>query len=34
LRRVQAADAMMVLTGFRPDLWFLSELRLDLDPVL
>ena len=24
----------MVLTGFRPDLSFLSEVRLDLDPVL
>ena len=24
----------MVLTGFRPDLSFLSEMRLDLDPVL
>ena len=28
------ADAVVVLTGFRPDLEFLSELRLDLDPVL
>ena len=25
---------MVVLTGFRPDLSFLSEMRLDLDPVL
>ncbi|RCK71480.1 flavoprotein [Desertihabitans brevis] len=29
-----AADRAVVLTGFRPDLSFLSELRLDLDPVL
>jgi thioredoxin reductase len=28
------ADAVVVLTGFRPDLSFLSEMRLDLDPVL
>ncbi|GAB3147573.1 NAD(P)-binding domain-containing protein [Microbacterium neimengense] len=29
-----AADRAVVLTGFRPDLSFLSELRLQLDPVL
>ncbi|MDR6200704.1 thioredoxin reductase [Microbacterium sp. SORGH_AS428] len=29
-----AADQVVVLTGFRPDLSFLSELRLQLDPVL
>lgn len=29
-----AADRVVVLTGFRPDLSFLSEMRLDLDPVL
>ena len=28
------ADTVVVLTGFRPDLSFLSEMRLDLDPVL
>ena len=28
------ADHVVVLTGFRPDLSFLSEIRLDLDPVL
>jgi hypothetical protein len=33
-RRIQDADHVVVLTGFRPDLSFLSELRLDLDPVL
>ena len=33
-RELAPADAVMVLTGFRPDLSFLSELRLDLDPVL
>jgi thioredoxin reductase len=33
-RELPAADAVVVLTGFRPDLSFLSELRLDLDPVL
>lgn len=27
-------DEVVVLTGFRPDLGFLSEVRLDLDPVL
>ncbi|MDP3890381.1 NAD(P)-binding domain-containing protein [Nocardioides sp.] len=29
-----AADTVVVLTGFRPDLSFLSEMRLDLDPTL
>ncbi|MGL5810118.1 MAG: NAD(P)-binding domain-containing protein [Nocardioides sp.] len=33
-RELPAADAIVVLTGFRPDLSFLSELRLDLDPTL
>jgi thioredoxin reductase len=33
-RELAPADAVVVLTGFRPDLSFLSELRLDLDPVL
>ena len=33
-RRLDPADAVVVLTGFRPDLSFLSEMRLDLDPVL
>jgi thioredoxin reductase len=33
-RELAPADAVVVLTGFRPDLGFLSELRLDLDPVL
>lgn len=33
-RSLPAADHVVVLTGFRPDLSFLSELRLDLDPVL
>ena len=28
------ADHVVVLTGFRPDLSFLSELRIELDPVL
>ena len=31
---LSAADRVVVLTGFRPDLSFLSEMRLDLDPVL
>ncbi|MEG9227349.1 NAD(P)-binding domain-containing protein [Aeromicrobium sp. Sec7.5] len=31
---VAGVDEVVVLTGFRPDLSFLSELRLDLDPVL
>lgn len=33
-RRLDAAAHVVVLTGFRPDLSFLSEVRLDLDPVL
>ena len=33
-RSVEPADRVVVLTGFRPDLSFLSEIRLDLDPVL
>jgi thioredoxin reductase len=33
-RAVRPADNVVVLTGFRPDLSFLSELRLDLDPTL
>ncbi|OBC08194.1 flavoprotein [Mycobacterium sp. 852013-50091_SCH5140682] len=33
-RALPAADAIVGLTGFRPDLSFLSELRLALDPVL
>lgn len=33
-RALQPADTVVVLTGFRPDLSFLSELRLDLDPTL
>ncbi|GAA3030700.1 FAD-dependent oxidoreductase [Actinokineospora globicatena] len=33
-RRLDAVDEVVVLTGFRPDLTWLSELRLDLDPVL
>lgn len=33
-RRLPPAHRVVVLTGFRPDLSFLSEMRLDLDPVL
>lgn len=33
-RRLEPADQVVTLTGFRPDLSFLSEMRLDLDPVL
>lgn len=33
-RALASADTVVVLTGFRPDLSFLSEVRLDLDPVL
>lgn len=33
-RELPAADRVVVLTGFRPDTSFLSEVRLDLDPVL
>lgn len=32
--RTLAADRVVVLTGFRPDLSFLSEVRLQLDPTL
>lgn len=33
-RALPPADRVIVLTGFRPDLSFLSEVRIDLDPVL
>jgi cation diffusion facilitator CzcD-associated flavoprotein CzcO len=33
-RRLDAVDEVVAVTGFRPDLSFLSEVRLDLDPVL
>ena len=33
-QRVEAVDEVVVLTGFRPDLSWLSEVRLALDPVL
>jgi thioredoxin reductase len=33
-RELEGADSVIVLTGFRPDLSFLSEMRLDLGPVL
>jgi thioredoxin reductase len=33
-RTLPAAARVVVLTGFRPDLSFLSEMRLELDPVL
>ncbi len=32
--RLDPVDEVVVVTGFRPDLSFLSEVRLDLDPVL
>ncbi|WP_280358487.1 FAD-dependent oxidoreductase [Nocardia otitidiscaviarum] len=32
--RVEAVDRVVALTGFRPELSWLSELRLDVDPVL
>ncbi|MEV6715164.1 FAD-dependent oxidoreductase [Lentzea sp. NPDC051208] len=32
--QVEGIDEVVVLTGFRPDLSWLSEVRLDLDPVL
>lgn len=32
--RAIEADQVVVLTGYRPDLGFLSEMRLDLDPTL
>lgn len=33
-RTVDGVDEVVVVTGFRPDLSWLSEVRLDLDPVL
>jgi thioredoxin reductase len=33
-RTLPAADRVVVLTGFRPDLSFLSEMRIELDPIL
>jgi thioredoxin reductase len=33
-RSVTGVDEVVVVTGFRPDLTWLSEVRLDLDPVL
>lgn len=33
-RELAPADNVVVLTGFRPDLSFLTEMRLDLDPTL
>jgi thioredoxin reductase len=33
-RRLGPVDEVVVLTGFRPDLSWLSEVRLDLDPTL
>lgn len=33
-RELPAAETVVVLTGFRPDLSFQSEMRLDLDPTL
>jgi thioredoxin reductase len=33
-QELPGADTLVVLTGFRPDLSFLSEMRLDLDPTL
>ncbi|HET9421803.1 MAG TPA: NAD(P)-binding domain-containing protein [Nocardioides sp.] len=33
-QRVEGIDEVVVVTGFRPDLGWLSEVRLDLDPVL
>ncbi|MBW0102088.1 FAD-dependent oxidoreductase [Pseudonocardia sp. KRD291] len=32
--RVEAVEEVVVLTGFRPELGWLSEVRLDLDPTL
>ncbi|WP_166347208.1 FAD-dependent oxidoreductase [Phytoactinopolyspora limicola] len=32
--RLEPVDEVVALTGFRPDLSWLSEIRLDLDPVL
>lgn len=33
-RQLDAIDEVVVLTGFRPDLSWLTEIRLDLDPTL
>ena len=33
-QQVDDVDEVVVVTGFRPDLGFLSEVRLDLDPAL
>ena len=33
-RALPPADHVVVLTGFRPDLSFLSEMRIELDPIL
>ncbi|MGC7327551.1 flavoprotein, partial [Mycobacteroides abscessus subsp. abscessus] len=33
-RTLAPADHVVALTGFRPDLSFLSEIRLELDPIL
>ncbi|ADP81196.1 FAD-dependent oxidoreductase [Pseudofrankia inefficax] len=33
-RALPPADLVVAVTGFRPDLSFLSEMRLDLDPIL
>jgi hypothetical protein len=33
-RSLPPADQVAVLTGFRPDLSFLSEMRIELDPIL
>ena len=33
-RTPPTADHVVVLTGFRPDLSFLSEMRIELDPIL
>ncbi|PRC48477.1 flavoprotein, partial [Mycobacterium sp. ITM-2017-0098] len=33
-RELPPADHVVVLTGFRPDLSFLSEMRIELDPIL
>src|SRR3954464_15341281 len=33
-RALAPADQVVVLTGFRPDLTFLSEMRIELDPIL
>lgn len=33
-QKIQHVDEVIVLTGFRPDLSMVSEIRLDLDPVL